>query len=319
MVPRFGIAAATVLWAVVFAAAAAAAEPEPAAEAAQKAAPRPPTPDAQAEAQKAQKSAAEARALQAELQKVTVSDLDPASDGPAPPQGDQKAVQIWHRKQHIRTIAGNFERQSMVYLAGELELIRQTCGSLVPELRRRALEAGMLAVRKAALEAANAQSTGRTAAGVAADAAGIDAVRGVIEAGVPPEEWAAYDAERRSRAARRRQRAQVMILAFLDADLELSADQRTAITAALDKGWQDTWTDTVVIMGIQHGHFAPDFAADCIVPTLTPRQLAAWKTWCSQRSWKTVLAQNPQIGRFGWHGRPGFVASGLQPDDWWRE
>lgn len=313
MVPYFTIAAATVVgWALCAAAAGAA---EPAAEAAKKA-------EAEArkkeEDQKAQRMAAD-RALQAELQKVMVSDLDPASDGPAPPQGDHKAVQIWHRKRHIRTTAANFERQSMACFAGELELIRQTCGSIAPDLRRRAVEAGTLAVRKAALEAANAQSAGRTAAGGAADEAGIDAVWGVIEAGVPPEEVAAYEAERRSRAARRRQRAQVMTLVFLDAELELSADQRTAIAAALDKAWQDTWTTTVAIMAIHHGRFAPDIAADCIVPSLTPRQLAAWKTWCGQRSWKTVLAQNPQLGQMGWQGRQMVVPSGLQPDEWWQE
>lgn len=273
------------------------------------------------EAQKAQKMAADARALQTELQKVTVSDLDPASDGPAPPPADQKAFQIWHRKQHIRTMAGNFERQSMACFAGDLELIRQTCGSLPPDLRRRALEAGTLAVRKAALAAANAQSTGRKAEGSVAEEAGIQAVRGVIENGVPPQEWAAYETERRSRAARLRQRAQVTMLAFLDAELELSADQRTAIAAALDKGWQDTWTPSVTSMGIHHGQFAPDFAADCIVPSLSPRQQAAWKTWCSQRSWKTVLAQNPQLGQMGWHGHGRLmgVPSGMQPDAWWLE
>ena len=313
MVPRFGLAAAAVVAVVLAAAATPATEP-------------PEDPKQRAEAEKrqkaeaaqqaAQKAAAEEQALLAELRKIVVTDLDAVDEMPAPM--DRKALRVWQQKQSIRNLARHGETQWMLLLHGDLELVRQACGSLMPEVRSRALAAGKRAVRKAALEAANAQAAGRQPE-VGSEQVGIEAVIAVLMAEAAPEEFAAYQAERRQRIERRRQRGRVMTLAVLDAELELSADQRTEIGAALDKAWQDGWTTAVAVNGVHNGQFAPDYAADCIVPSLTPRQLAVWKTWCGQRSWKAAVAQNPQFGRIGGlHGWPGMMA-GLSLDDWWGE
>lgn len=319
---RFWMAAATLSVVVVFAAAAGAVEPPTdAAKAKAEAEARQRDAEARKEAakQEAQKRAAEIQAFHAELLNIVVTDLDPAGDGPPPQGGDQKAIQIWHRKQSIRNMARSIEMQGMVSFRGELELIRRTCGSLGPETRRRALEAGMLALRKAALDMANAQAAGRQPTGTPASDTGFEAALKVIAEAAAPEELAAYHAERKDRSERRRRRARTLIVAAVDSELDLSAAQRIEIDAALDKAWQEGWGTAAGIFGMQHPQLAPDFAADCIVPSLTPRQRAAWTTWCGQRSAKHVVSQNPQFGRAGlmhsWQSIMG--TAGLPADDWW--
>jgi hypothetical protein len=257
------------------------------------------------------KAAADAQALQAELRKVVVTDLDPASDGPQP-QGDQKALQVWSRKQLIRSQAANMERQAAGEFRGALELIRQVCPDLAPEVRGQALEAGMLALRKAALVTANAQYSGGQPGGMPS-VPGIEAAFAVIRSRAAPEQVAALDAEISAQAARCRRNAQTLTLAAIDAELKLSASQRVAIAAALERAWQDPWT-VAAFNAASGGPFAPDYAADCILPSLTPRQREAWTAWCSESSWKAVSSRNPHMLRRHVQGHAGIS---LQADQWW--
>ena len=280
---------------------------------------------AQREREVRAKAAADAQALQAELRKVVVTDLDPASDGPQP-HGDQKALQVWSRKQLIRSQAAGMERQSQGEFRGALELVRQACPDLSPEVRGKALEAGTLALRKAALDTANAQysggpaavgrgpaAVGRGPAGGSPPDAGIEALLEVIRLRAVAEQVAAIDAEIGSRAARRRRNAQTMTLAALDAELELSARQRAAIAAALERGCEDPWTVAAGFNAASAGRFAPDFAADCILPSLTPRQRQAWAAWCSENGWKAVSSRNPHMLRRHLQA----LGVSLQADEWW--
>lgn len=258
------------------------------------------------------KAAADAQSLQAELRKVVVTDLDPASDGPQP-KGDQKALQVWSRKQLIRSQAVGMEGRAQGEFRGALELIRQACPGLAPEVRGRALEAGMLALRKAALETVNAQYSGSQPPGSPSEV-GLTAALAVIRSHAAPEQIAALDAEISGRAARRRRNAQTLTLAAIDAELKLSASQRVAITAALERGWQDPWTVAAWFNAASGGTYAPDYAADCILPSLTPRQRESWTTWCSESSWKAVSSRNPHVLRQHYQSNLGVS---LQADQWW--
>lgn len=258
------------------------------------------------------KQPADAQALQAELRKVVVTDLDPASDGPQP-KGDQKALQVWSRKQLIRSQAGGMEGQAQGEFRGALELVKQACPDLAPEVRGEALKAGTLALRKAALDAANAQYSGGQSPGIPSEV-GIEAAFAVIRSHAAPEQIAALDAEISLRAARRRRNAQTMTLAAIDAELKLSASQRVAIAAALERDWEDPWTVAAWFNAASGGSFAPDYAADCILPRLTPRQRESWTTWCGESSWKAVSSRNPQSLRQRFQGSLGVS---LQADAWW--
>jgi hypothetical protein len=260
----------------------------------------------------ADQAAADAQALQAELRKVVVTDLDPASDGPQP-QGDQKALQVWSRKQLIRSQAANMERQAAGEFRGALELIRQVCPDLAPEVRGQALEAGMLALRKAALVTANAQYSGGQPGGMPS-VPGIEAAFAVIRSRAAPEQVAALDAEISAQAARCRRNAQTLTLAAIDAELKLSASQRVAIAAALERAWQDPWTVAAWFNAASSGPFAPDYAADCILPSLTPRQREAWTAWCGESGWQAASSRNPHM--LGRHGQ-GHAGISLQADEWW--
>jgi hypothetical protein len=220
---------------------------------------------------------------------------------------------VWSRKQLIRSQAANMERQAAGEFRGALELIRQACPDLAPEVRGQALEAGMLALRKAALVTANAQYSGGQP-GESPGAAATDAVCEVIRSRATPDQVAALDAEVGPRAARRRRNAQTLTLGAIDAELKLSDSQRVAIAAALERGWQDPWTVAAWFNAASGGPFAPDYAADCILPSLTPRQREAWTAWCGESGWQAASSRNPHM--LGRHFFANFGVS-LQADEWW--
>ncbi|MFN9369347.1 MAG: hypothetical protein ACK6CT_11390 [Planctomycetia bacterium] len=273
--------------------------------------------EAEARRKQIQQAQAELQALQAELKKIVVTDPDPESDGP-PPTNDPQALQVWNHKQNIRLMAGNFEQWSMRGFQSELELIRQTCGSLPPEVRQKALAAGKAAIGKAALEFANARAAGRPVANVVANVdvrqAGIDAVMALVRPETSAEDVAAYEAELRARLDRRRKQARAILLLSLDAELELTASQRDAITAALERDWKDAWTTSVMTFnGTALSSAVPDFATDCVAPALTPRQLEKWKRWRGQAS-RSTLVGSPD---FHFEALSGLGV--LSPDEWWGE
>jgi hypothetical protein len=216
------------------------------------------------------------------------------------------------RRQQIEQHAKQMERQFQPTLNGELELIRRTCGGLAPEARQRILAAGREAVAATARGFTDRQFTGRL---------GQDEfdprqeIRSRLEQALAPladpAALAAYRQEIDRREARRTESARVVIVASIDRQLQLSAEQRTRIEDDLSRNWQAAWGRDLGSRGdmrINGLPPAPDYAAEAIEPHLDRDQEAAWKKWRQQAS-----ARN--FGRhFSWH----FDGQGLQqPDPWW--
>jgi hypothetical protein len=266
-----------------------------------------------AEAAKRAEAAQARQAMQVELQKVFVTDLDPASDGPQP-EGDPKAIQVWQRKQQIRQHAGNLQAQIQPLLRGELELIRQTCGGLDAAARRRVLSSGTVALAKAALDAANAQF-GRGGHQVVTGQVMSKSLATALEKEASAEEFAAYRAEQQQRSARRRQVARRVLVADIDRVLDLSAEQRSAIDAALESQWQEGWPTSSSV--VADNQIAPDFAEGCILPSLSPRQRETWRSWCEHRGWKKMVAQNPHFAGAMQFQRNHLGHVVMQADAWW--
>ena len=229
----------------------------------------------------------------------------PVANGPAGVVLDRQ------RRVQIEQQAKQMERFFQPMLASELELIRQACGSLEPDARRKLLAAGRGAVKTAAREFATRQLTG----GLGQDSFDPrDEIRRplsmLLEGLAAPAEFAAYEAEQQARAVRRAEAARVMIVTKLDRQLDLTNGQRRAIEADLEQQWQADWLRS---LGQQAGLIngfpaAPDYAAVCIVPHLRPEQEAAWADWCR-------AAGERLIGR---HHGINLDNQGLQTiDAWW--
>jgi len=138
------------------------------------------------------------------------------------------------RDKQIAQQAEQMQRFLQPVLASELEMIRQACGGLDSAARKRVLASGRTAVTKAARGIAERQLAGRL---------GQDEFdpRKAIRAGLvaelrtcaAPGELAAYERELGWRADRQARAARLRIVAKLDHQLDLSADQRQAIEADL--------------------------------------------------------------------------------------
>ena len=223
-----------------------------------------------------------------------------------PAQNQQQQAQIDQQ-------AKQMERFFQPMLASELELIRQCCGGLRPADRKRLLNTGREAVTTAAQGFAERQLTGRL---------GQDAydpreeirkrlATAVVELATN-DEATAYQAAIGRRQVRHAAAARTAIVARLDRQLDLTAAQRQAIEADLERNWDPAWLQELDRRGqmrINDYPIAPDQAAAAIQPHLDPDQAAAWETWC--RAAGSRMAPN----HFNW----SFDGQGLQQpdDDWW--
>ncbi|MFM7135578.1 MAG: hypothetical protein ACKO1M_00710 [Planctomycetota bacterium] len=228
---------------------------------------------------------------------------------PAPPPAADR-----QQRQQIEQHAKQLERMFQPVLNSELELIRRCCGGLDAAARRQIMAAGREAVTAAARGFTERQFNGQL---------GRDEfdprreTRGRLEKALEPladpAEFAAYRAEVERREARRAEAARLAILARIDRQLDLSADQREKIEADLARSWRPQWTRELGNRGdmrVNDYPPAPDDAADAIVPHLAPDQVAAWEAWC-RAAGARLLGQGFNLHLDG---------QGIQQSDpWWSQ
>ena len=247
----------------------------------------------------------DARALGWLLQQGVRALSAPPAPAPPPPADQQQRQQI---EQHAKQL----ERMFQPILNSELELIRRCCGGLEPAARRQILAAGRAAVTETARGFTERQFNGRL---------GRDdfdprretrrRLEQALEPLADPAEFAVYRAEVGRRDARRAEATRLVILARVDRQLDLSAEQRKKIEAELARAWRPEWTRELGNRGdlrVNDYPPAPDDAAAAIVPHLAPDQVAAWEAWC-RAAGARILGQ-------GFHGH--FDGQGIQQSDpWW--
>lgn len=224
-------------------------------------------------------------------------------------QKAQAEVAAKQRQQQIAAQMQHMQQMFMPAVHAELELARQTCGSLPADARKK--------IRAACTDALQA-----FAKQMAEQGNGIPGARGhdvrklisktlaaALKPHAKPEEFAAYEREQAARIARRNRTASVLIVSRVDCEIQLSQAQREKIEADLEDRWDVAWLDGLADVGmlINNRQPAPDFADKCIRPHLDDRQRAEWKTWCDQAGW----ARHGQ--RFFQH----FQGLTMQPDPWW--
>jgi len=234
-----------------------------------------------------------------------------AGDEPQPPQDPRRAVE-WQRRRQIEQQARQMEQFFQPTLQTELEMIRRTCGGLPPEARRALLAAGREAVTRTAREFAARQLAGGVDRRTFDPRRGIrDPLAVLLEKVADPAEFTRYRREQELRDERRSRAARVRIVAKLDRQLDLSAAQRAAIEADLERQWEPGWIRELDDHGgviVNNYRPAPDYADACIAPHLDAGQREEWDRW-RQAAGARVVGSN-----LGWN----FDGQGLQQaDDWW--
>jgi hypothetical protein len=235
--------------------------------------------------------------------------LDEAEDGEMPK--DPAKAQAWQQRKQIRQQAKHMEQTFQPALRTELEMIRRACGSLSPEARKEILAVGRAAVTRTALDFATRQMQGGQPMRAIDTRAGIQQpLEKALATHVSAAELAAYQAEQRARQDRRRAAARLAIVAKLDRQLDLTAEQRKEIEADLERRFEDSWLRELDDHGVIMNNYrpAPDYANACIEPHLDGSQKEEWQRW-------RKAAGTAVVGmHFGWN----FDAQGLhQEDDWW--
>lgn len=227
---------------------------------------------------------------------------------PPPPDADRQ------QRQQIEQHAKQLERMFQPVVNSELELIRRCCGSLDSTARRQTMAAGREAVTAAARGFTERQFQGRLGRDEFDPRREIRTrLEKAIEPLADPTEFAAYRLEVERREARRAEAAQLAILARVDRQLDLSADQRRKIEAELTRSWRPQWARELGNRGdmrVNDYPPAPDDAAAAIVPHLAPDQLVAWEAWC-RAAGARLLGQG-----FNFH----LDGQGIQQSDpWWSQ
>lgn len=228
------------------------------------------------------------------------------------PAGEQlEEQQQPERDKQIAQQAEQMQRFLQPVLASELEMIRQACGGLDSAARKRVLASGRTAVTKAARGIAERQLAGRLGRDEFDPRAAIRAgLVAELRTCAAPGELTAYERELGWRADRQARAARLRIVAKLDHQLDLSADQRQAIEADLARRWQPGWLAVLSESGVFVNNYplAPAYATAAIESHLAAEQKTAWEAWCR------AAGSRMTSSRINWN----FDGQGLQNlDDWW--
>ncbi len=103
-----------------------------------------------------------------------------------------------------------------------------------------------------------------------------------------------YEAELQKRSAARKRAALLNLVAKLDKDLMLTADQRGKLTDVLNSNWQDAWSQQLEVF----------MYGDTYIPVLPDAQVLPSLTEKQQQIWKGIPKQQNMI--WGWAGG-GFI------------
>ena len=222
--------------------------------------------------------------------KTIVADEKPAAEpvdaSLVNPEKAARQQQLQAQRKQLREHA---EQVLQPMLNAQLEVIRQTCGSLSLEQRSRIMAAGKSGVTQAAEGFAKRHTPDQGRNGNQPAEQPVDprdivqrALASALRFEASAEEMAAYLREEEFRLSRRTRAARQRIVAILDAELLLTRQQREEIMVDLRQKWDPTW---IQVIRYQPGNYngytaiAPDCAEVCISPHLTTQQAVDWKIW----------------------------------------
>ena len=238
----------------------------------------------------------EAAEVKAEV-KVVVVGAD-AADAEADPN-----VKVWQQQ---------FSTQFRQLLKAELHFVRLVCGPKKAEYELISL-AGEKAMQGAVTEFVGVQK--KMMRGIrAGEQPGYpdprklitDGLSKSIKATLLAEQATRYQEELDKRTANRKQVALKNLVAKLDQDLVLSADQRGKLFESLSVSWKDSWGQSLEML-FYGEHYFPSLPDNDVIPILNDTQKEVWRGTPKQNNifW-------------GWNGM-AFVNGAVMDDETWAD
>ena len=203
-----------------------------------------------------------------------------------------------------------FTTQFRQLLKAELHFVRVVCQPTKPQYQPISV-AGEKAMKRAVKEFAEVQK--KMMRGVrAGEQPGYpdprklitDGLSQSIKATLSAEQAARYQEELDKRAVNRKQVALRNLVAKLDQDLILTAEQRGKLTESLSAGWKDAWGQSLEMLFYVENYF-PSLPDSDVLPILNDTQKEVWRG--------TVKADN---GFWGWNGL-AFVQGAVMEEEAW--
>jgi hypothetical protein len=180
-----------------------------------------------------------------------------------------------------------FARQVRPILRAELHRARTIC-QLSDDQRREIAREGDWIIKDAAQRTAEIQQRmmrGRRVATTYPDMQKLimEGFARIIDAHITPEQAARYRAEVASRGEERRTAAIRNLVALLDQNLILSADQRTRLTEALSTRWNEPWAQALE-PSILVQNAPPNIPDPIVTPILDSTQREVWRNMPKNQS-----------------------------------
>jgi hypothetical protein len=140
-----------------------------------------------------------------------------------------------------------------------------------------------------------------------------DSLKKTLKTTLDADRWARFDSELEERKADQTRAAIHNVVAKIDRDITLSAEQREKLVEALTAGWNPGWGAQFEMFLQQGGQFAPSLPPKLVTPHLNPIQKKIWSgSQANQQNQQVILRQGVFLG--GGMGGPGGIM-GIALDD----
>jgi hypothetical protein len=206
-----------------------------------------------------------------------------------------------------------FAQQYRPILQAELHRARTVC-KLSDEQRRDIAREAEWVIKDAAQRTAELQQRmmrGRRVGGPNPDPSKVipEGFARIIRDHLTPDQAGRYRAEVESRAAEEKRAAVRDLVAMLDAELILSAEQRDKLTESLSSRWDDAWGRAAGRSSLRPG-FVPFIPDPLVSPFLDQTQQAVWRAIPKQQLQGNFAAQV----QFNHHFNGMVLEEGLEED-----
>lgn len=178
-----------------------------------------------------------------------------------------------------------FLQQLRPIMASELGFVRLDCGDLTVEQRKTIKTAALAGLKDAAKITAdqqNRQQQGRPVARTKKPTEPRTIIREAIiksmKETVGEEKMARYMDETNMRIAKRKQTAIIGLVARLDDQLYLTAEQRDKIAESISLKWQDGWEKWTQMARAWGDRYFPQVPDQLVAPHLSQEQKSVWRT-----------------------------------------
>jgi hypothetical protein len=138
-----------------------------------------------------------------------------------------------------------------------------------------------------------------------------DSLKKTLKTTFDADRWARFESELEERRTDQTRAAVHNVVAKIDRDITLSAEQREKLVEALTAGWNPAWGLQFEVFLQQGGQFAPSLPPKLVTPHLNPIQKKIWSgTQANQQNQQVIFQQGVLLGR-GMGGPGGIMGIAL--------